>query len=306
MSRIRSIKPEFFTSEQVVECSTNARLLFVGMWCFCDDGGIHPASTKRLKMEVFPADNFSTDEIGEMVAELKGVGLLEEYEVSGERYWRVTGWKHQKIDRPNFKYPNPDAPEKSATSPRALVERSSNDSPNTRRTLVEQSPPEGKGREGIGEEGNKTPSVPGKPETGGDGTSGNILHLESKLEAKERRLSEVTSEAVETYNLAPFTKRNGGDCPNVSLITDERKKNVGRCLKVASAITEKLTGSPTITRTFWERYWETVSEDPFASGRSKGSGAHANWKPDFEYLTRPDVMGKLFDRAMSEAGVAHG
>jgi hypothetical protein len=57
-SRMRTVKPEFWTSEQVVECSPNARLLFIGLWNFCDDSGIHPAATKRLKRDVFPADNF--------------------------------------------------------------------------------------------------------------------------------------------------------------------------------------------------------------------------------------------------------
>ncbi len=44
MARIRSIKTEFWTAEQVMECSPIARLLFIGMWNFCDDGGNHPAT----------------------------------------------------------------------------------------------------------------------------------------------------------------------------------------------------------------------------------------------------------------------
>ena len=91
MARIRSIKPEFWTSEQIAECSPNARLLFIGMWSFCDDYGVHPASLARLKMEVFPADAISTDDVRRMVAELTSNGLLAEYEIDGTRYWYVTG-----------------------------------------------------------------------------------------------------------------------------------------------------------------------------------------------------------------------
>jgi len=47
MARIRTIKPEFWVSEQVGECSPNARLLFIGMWNFCDDRGVHPAKPNR-------------------------------------------------------------------------------------------------------------------------------------------------------------------------------------------------------------------------------------------------------------------
>jgi hypothetical protein len=129
MARNRMVKPEFCTSEQVVECSTSARLLFVLMWMFCDDAGIHPDSAKRLKMEVFPADDFTTEQVEAWVGELVATGLLERYTVEGQGFLRVTGWHHQKIDRPNFRYPKP-------------IDRQpvDDDSTSTRRGLVERSP----------------------------------------------------------------------------------------------------------------------------------------------------------------------
>ena len=36
-----------WTSEQIVECSPIARLLFIGMWNFCDDGGNHLPAQRR-------------------------------------------------------------------------------------------------------------------------------------------------------------------------------------------------------------------------------------------------------------------
>ena len=58
MARIRTIKPEFWTSEQVVECSPTARLLFIGLWNFCDDAGNQPASAKQSRCRFFPATTF--------------------------------------------------------------------------------------------------------------------------------------------------------------------------------------------------------------------------------------------------------
>ncbi len=105
MARIRTIKPEFWASEQIVECSTNARLLFVGMWNFCDDDGRHKASFKNLKAQVFPADNIDVEPL---VGELIQQDLVIEYERQGVRYWQVTGWKHQRIDRKrDSDYPGP-------------------------------------------------------------------------------------------------------------------------------------------------------------------------------------------------------
>lgn len=108
MPRIRTIKPEFCTSEQVSMCSRDARLLFVTMWCFCDDAGRHKASAKRLKMECFPGDAVGDAEVTRWVDELVTANLLSYYEVDGEGYWQVRGWSHQKIDKKTIKYPDPD------------------------------------------------------------------------------------------------------------------------------------------------------------------------------------------------------
>lgn len=105
MARHRTIKPEFCTSEQIVECSRDARLLFVLLWMFCDDGGVHQASVKKLKMECFPGDDLTVAEVEKLVAELIGQGLLREFEADGQKWWNVTGWHHQKIDRPTYLHP---------------------------------------------------------------------------------------------------------------------------------------------------------------------------------------------------------
>lgn len=144
MARIRTIKPEFWTAEQVMECSPTARLLFIGVWNFCDDGGNHPASCKTLKAEVFPGDDITAAEIDALVGELLTNDLLVEYEAAGKRYWHVTGWHHQKIEKPNFKHPKP--------TDGGILRPVADESPNDRRPVADHSTPEGKGGEGRGEE----------------------------------------------------------------------------------------------------------------------------------------------------------
>jgi uncharacterized phage protein (TIGR02220 family) len=128
MARIRTIKPEFWTSEQIAECSPTARLLFIGIWNFCDDRGIHPASVKRLKMEVFPSDEIGAAAITTMVEELHAAELLRSYVVDGKGYWQVTGWeKHQKIEKPTYRHPVSDGgnqPENSPTPQQVVVDQS--------------------------------------------------------------------------------------------------------------------------------------------------------------------------------------
>lgn len=135
MARIRSIKPEFWTSEQVMECSTNTRLLFIGLWNFADDAGRHPSSAKQIKALVFPADDFSSEDVRRMLDELSAHGLISFYAVEGKEYFQITGWHHQKIDRPQkSKYPGP----------------TDGGSPNGRRTLAtDEGGDKGKDRRGV-------------------------------------------------------------------------------------------------------------------------------------------------------------
>ncbi len=155
MARIRTIKPEFWSSEQIMLCSPTARLLFIGLWNFCDDNGIHPASLVRLKAEVFPSDLFTNDQMMLWISELMIQNLIQEYRIidpsnngsnngSNDRsYWIITGWQsHQKIEKPTYKYPLPQFDDHSTT---------------IRRVIDNHSTTEWKGMEGNGreEEGKK-------------------------------------------------------------------------------------------------------------------------------------------------------
>ena len=144
IARIRAVKPEFWASEQVMELTPLARLAFIGMWNFCDDGGVHPASAKTLKAEVFPSDDLTAEAVGSLVGELIAQGLVIEFEADGKRYWHVTGWaRHQRIEKPTYRHPQPD---KAPGIPGALADPS----PNPPGALADPSTPEGKGMEGKG------------------------------------------------------------------------------------------------------------------------------------------------------------
>ncbi|WP_223538764.1 DnaT-like ssDNA-binding domain-containing protein [Pseudomonas sp. BF-R-12] len=131
MARIRTIKPEFWSSEQVMESRPLARLLFIGLWNFCDDGGNHPLSPRTIKALVFPGDDITTEAVSELLGELEGSGLTRSYTVDGKQYLHVSGWKHQKIEKKNFKYPPVPEPvvEQSSNGSGSVVEESSTGRP---------------------------------------------------------------------------------------------------------------------------------------------------------------------------------
>lgn len=46
-------------------------------------------------------------------------------------------------------------------------------------------------------------------------------------------------------------------------------------------------------------YFAECAADPFRNGAGPYAPPHENWRPDFEFLTRPAEMLKVFDRASS-------
>ena len=86
MARIRTIKPEFFTSEDIVCLTPLARLFYVSLWCEADREGRLAWKPKTLKMRYLPADDADPEVLG---TELVGAGLIQLYEVDGCIY----AWK---------------------------------------------------------------------------------------------------------------------------------------------------------------------------------------------------------------------
>ena len=99
MARIRTIKPEFWTDEKIVQVSFPARLLFIGLWNFADDSGNLENSPVQIKMRILPADSVT---VPPLLAELVSVGLLREYIVNDKNYLNIPGFtSHQVINKPS-------------------------------------------------------------------------------------------------------------------------------------------------------------------------------------------------------------
>ncbi|UJP04422.1 MAG: hypothetical protein LZF61_05925 [Nitrosomonas sp.] len=82
MARARNIKPGFYTSEDLVECSLAARLLFPGLWMLADREGRLEDRPKKIKMAIFPADDLGIDIL---LTELECRGFIKRYEADGKK-----------------------------------------------------------------------------------------------------------------------------------------------------------------------------------------------------------------------------
>ena len=96
MARIRTIKPEFFTSSDIVELSPLARLFYIGLWCEADRLGRLEWKARTLKLRYLPGDQCSVDELAK---ELTNSGMVVLYEVEGKQYAEIMSFqKHQVIN----------------------------------------------------------------------------------------------------------------------------------------------------------------------------------------------------------------
>jgi hypothetical protein len=101
MARIRTVKPEFFTSLTVAGLSVEARLTFIGLWTHVDDQGRCVDDPRLIKAAVWPLDDRISSDVERDLKELTESSLILRYKVGERSYLCVRAWdEHQRINRP--------------------------------------------------------------------------------------------------------------------------------------------------------------------------------------------------------------
>lgn len=150
MARIRTIKPDFFTSESIAALPYEARLTFIGLWTHADDEGRCVDNTKLIRAAIWPLDDRTLGDIEKDIEELVIGGMVERYSVDGRNYLHIPGMsKHQRVNRPTpSRLPAPTTGGEAMTAQELLTESSVS----SQGTVTEDSPQERKGKEGKGRE----------------------------------------------------------------------------------------------------------------------------------------------------------
>lgn len=143
MARIRTIKPEFFTSEDIVELSPFARLLYIALWCEADRAGRMQWKPRTFKMRYLPADDV---DVVALCDEIVAAGLIVLY---GDGFAHIPKFdKHQHINPREAASTLPD-PDACSTRDDACSTREERDSDGACTVSDAQVGREGKGREGV-------------------------------------------------------------------------------------------------------------------------------------------------------------
>lgn len=102
MARIRTIKPEFNTSESVARLSRDSQLFFLKLLTECDDYGRIRWLPKKIAGDLYPmAQDVGAEQVEAWAAELEAEDIFSLYEAGGSTYGRFKNWeRHQRVDKP--------------------------------------------------------------------------------------------------------------------------------------------------------------------------------------------------------------
>jgi hypothetical protein len=183
MARIRTIKPEFWSSPSMAGLNPWGRLLFIALWNWADDTGRGTANPKELAGFAFPNDDeIGAAELPTLLAEIRGRFGVVFYEVAGRRYYAIPTWeKHQRNERrAKSRYPAPEDGIEYDPGPQSPPDQPKSEAPQ----FVTEVPAEivgtsdaahGSSGPGTGEQGNR--GIP--PTAGADSTATDSGETES-------------------------------------------------------------------------------------------------------------------------------
>lgn len=106
MPRIRTVKPEFWRSPDVIELDDFQKLLYIGLWNFTDDDGRGAYNPTAIAADIFLRKyaldpRGVTHDIEEAFRAYAERDMVTVYRVKGRDYYQINNWHaHQKINRP--------------------------------------------------------------------------------------------------------------------------------------------------------------------------------------------------------------
>lgn len=100
MARIRTIKPTFWTDEDMAEISESACLLAIGLLNYADDEGYFNANPKLIKAAIFPIRETSSS-IPVLLQELSNCGYISLFSAqNGKHFGLINNFtKHQVVNK---------------------------------------------------------------------------------------------------------------------------------------------------------------------------------------------------------------
>lgn len=112
--KIRSVRPEFFADPTMAGLTPEARLLYIGLWCYVDDEGRGEWLPKQIDGMIFPLEDV---DIHALLEQLVRAARIVRYTDGDRDYFHIPTF--EEYQKPNRKYDSklPDPAECQAVEP---------------------------------------------------------------------------------------------------------------------------------------------------------------------------------------------
>lgn len=282
MARARNIKPGFFKNEMLADLEAFDRLLFIGLWCLADREGRIEDRPKRIKMELFPCDDYQVEQ---GLQALQRAGFIDRYTCAEIAVIEVVNFaKHQ----------SPHGTEKDSELPDCngeftVHERSKNG-------CVTGKKRKSNGDETLDNVNQQSDNALNPDSLIPDSPNPEEEHVDadaSTLPAAEPAEPEQTAQLFQ-LDRTPYEKIRelynqilGGKLKRCMGVTDTHRKHI------RAAYNLKLDGGFPVRDgglSFWEGLFNDVLDCPFMLGMN-----NRNWRADFEFLTTASKIQRFME-----------
>lgn len=138
----------------------------------------------------------------------------------------------------------------------------------------------------------------------------NALRTESEGNASHKPLSTTKAKDSSAGSDEPAPVRN--DPIPYQQIVDAYNRTMEGLAKVRDLTTKRRTATRKVwtgrrqSPEFWTAYFAECQRDNFLNGTGPYRNGHENWRPDFDYLMREDVVVRTYERAISRMENGNG
>lgn len=204
------IKPKFWDDAKIGRISRDARLLYIGMWNFCDDLGVIRADSVWIKSKIFPFDQMQIQQFDKICQEILKNGFISLFSYRDEKFYYLPKFSlHQTINKPNYEEVN---------VPKEILfnglHKITEQSRINHGTITEQSIP--KIEEEIEEE-----YIPPITPQGGMSEPDNLIEIEQELKSREAKLLAKEQELLKRE--AALKNQLSNKLPDISFVSDDFK-----------------------------------------------------------------------------------
>lgn len=205
------IKPKFWDDAKIGRISRDARLLYIGMWNFCDDLGVIRADSVWIKSKIFPFDQMQIQQFDKICQEILKNGFISLFSYRDEKFYYLPKFSlHQTINKPNYEEVN---------VPKEILfnglHKITEQSRINHGTITEQSIPK------IEEEIEEEYIPPIIPQGGMSEPDNSLIEREQELKSREAELLAKEQELLKRE--AALKNQLSNKLPDISFVSDDFK-----------------------------------------------------------------------------------